>query len=403
MRWDAVLELNMLSDTVEVNKQSGRPGHHSALMPIDDDHPLSVLHIGKYYPPHRGGVETHLHHLVSHQTSRMAVEVVVANDRGVTETERVDGATVTRVASLGTVASMPICPTLPLKLRGRLESIVHLHVPNPWAAQAYLMSGHEGRLVITHHADTLGRPTLRKLVDPFVRRVMERAKAIIVTSKRYLESSEELATFHSKCRVIPLGIDGEPFKTQLPDRVEAIQAKYGPRIIIAVGRLVSYKGFEFLLQAMQDVDATLLLIGDGPAKKDLEAATQKFGIGNKAHLLGAVENLVPYYKAAMMLVLPSVSRAESFGMVQVEAMASGIPVINTEIDSGVPEVSLDGITGITVPPRNAASLAQAIRTLLDYPEVRSRYGQAGLVRAQEEYSAQRMAQSTFEVYQSILI
>ncbi|MGB2667137.1 MAG: hypothetical protein WAK48_24265, partial [Candidatus Acidiferrum sp.] len=100
---------------------------------------LSVLHIGKFYPPHRGGVETHLHHLVSYQTSRMSVEVVVANDRAATETEMIDGAKITRVASYGTVASLPICPSLPWKLTGHKESIVHLHVPNPWAAQSYLM------------------------------------------------------------------------------------------------------------------------------------------------------------------------------------------------------------------------------------------------------------------------
>jgi glycosyltransferase involved in cell wall biosynthesis len=393
----------MRSDSVEVKQREDRLlGNEGALNVGHLDRPLSVLHIGKFYPPHRGGVETYLRHLVCEQVGQMAVEVVVANDRALTETGSVDGARVTRVACFGTIASQPICPSLPWKLIGRDDSIVHLHVPNPWAAQAYLMSGHTGRLIISHHADTLGRRHLRKLVDPFVRRVMQRADAIIVASKRYLDTSEELVEFRAKCHLIPYGIETGRYKRELLTEVHQIRETYGPRLIVAVGRLVSYKGFEYLLRAMQSVDATLLLIGDGPARKELEAARQQLGVTQKVQLLGAIEDPTPYYKAAMMLVLPSVSRAESFGMVQVEAMAAGIPVVNTQIDSGVPEVSVDGVTGITIPPRDPDSLATAMRTLLDCPEMRIRYGQAALARAHKEYTARRMAEDTLAVYESVL-
>jgi glycosyltransferase involved in cell wall biosynthesis len=367
---------------------------------------LSVIHIGNYYAPHTGGIETHLRDLVSWQSSRVPVQVVVANvvakARLTTETEILDGAQITRVACFGILASQPICPSLPWKLKGRSDSIVHLHLPNPWAAQAYLISGHKGKLVISHHADTLGRRQLRRLVGPLVRRAMKRAEAIIVPSQRYLDSSEELADFRGKCRFIPYGIDGNGFRVDAEAEVRGIQAKYGPRLIVAVGRMVPYKGFEYLLQAMREVDATLLLIGNGPLRGQLEAAVERLGIGRKVHLLGHVGNLVPYYKASQMLVLPSVSRAESFGIVQLEAMAAGIPVVNTDLDSCVPEVSVDGVTGITVPPKDAKALANAIRTLLDDPETRAKYGRAALVRANEEFSAQRMAERTFEVYQSVL-
>jgi rhamnosyl/mannosyltransferase len=270
------------------------------------------------------------------------------------------------------------------------------------AAQAYLMSGHEGKLVISHHADTLGRRNLRRLVDPFVRRVMKRAAAIIVGSRRYLNTSEELADFRAKCRFIPYGIGVDVFRAEATAEVHAIHAKYGRRLILAVGRLVPYKGFDFLLRAMQCVDATLLLIGNGPQRDQLEASIGRLGITRKTHLLGHVENLVPYYKASQLLVLPSVSRAESFGIVQIEAMAAGIPVVNTDIDSGVPEVSINGVTGITVRPKDPGALADAIRMLLDNPGVRAKYGQAASVRANQEFSARRMAESTFDLYQSVL-
>jgi glycosyltransferase involved in cell wall biosynthesis len=381
---------------------SSKTGEQNALFRGQARGPTGILHIGKYYPPHVGGMETHLQYLVSHQSSLLSVEVVVANDRFVTQTEVVDGAIITRVASFGTLASQPICPGLPWKMAGRGETMVHLHLPNPWAAQAYLMSGHKGVLIVTHHSDTLGRRHLRRFVEPSVRRVMKRAKAIIVTSKRYLENSEELAGFHDKCHIVPLGIDVEEFKAESMEEVRAIRAKYGPRLIVSVGRLVPYKGFEFLLQAMKNIDATLLLIGSGPLQEQLESAVERLGIAGKAHLLGHVGDIVPYYRAAQMLVLPSVSRAESFGMVQLEAMACGIPVVNTELDSGVPEVSLHGVTGITVPPKDPKALAHAIRTLLDDAKTRANYGQAAAVRVGEKFTARQMAESTLRVYESVL-
>jgi rhamnosyl/mannosyltransferase len=363
---------------------------------------LSVLHIGKYYPPFMGGIETYLKCLVSQQGANMPVEVVVANDRLRTRREALDGARITRVASLGTIASMPLCPTLPWNLTGRSESIVHLHMPNPWAAQAYLMSGHKGQLVMSHHADTIGRRQLRKFVDPFVRRAMHRAAAIIVASDRYLASSEELRDFRGKCRVVPYGIDRCVCDPQLLTKTRELSAKYGTRLILAVGRLVPYKGFDVLLEAMKQVDATLLLIGTGPLQKQLELTIERLGIEAKAHLLGHVEDLEPYYESASMLVLPSVSRAEAFGVVQIEAMAAGIPVVNTDLDSGVPEVSLHGVTGITVPPKDSRALAEAINLLLGNEEMRLKYGRAAAVRAREEYSASRMAESTLQVYTSVV-
>jgi rhamnosyl/mannosyltransferase len=377
-------------------------GEKPLLAQVAETYPTSVLHIGKFYRPHTGGMETHLGHLVSYQSARMAVEVVVANDRPVNKNELLDGARITRVASFGSLASQPICPWLPMKLAGRSESIVHLHLPNPWAAQAYLMSGHKGKLVITHHADTLGRRHLRKLVDPIVRRAMNCAEAIIVTSKGYLESSEELAGYRDKCRVVPLGIDGEAFREDATKAVGAIREKYGTRVILAVGRLVPYKGFEFLVEAMQHVDAKLVLIGTGPQWEQLEAIRKSLSVANKVQLLGHVEDLVPYYKASKMLVLPSVSRAESFGIVQLEAMASGIPVINTRVESGVPEVSIHDVTGLTVPPKDPRALAQAINLLLNNEETRIKYGQAARARAREEFSVQCMAESTVELYRTVL-
>ncbi len=337
---------------------------------------FSVLHIGKYYPPYPGGMETHLRDLAVRQTGAARVNVIVANSAPRQEHSVIDGVSVTRVARYGTIASMPVCPSLMAAIRRSPADLVHIHMPNPGAALAFLMSGHPGKLIITHHADTLGRRTLRHLSDPFVIRLMQRASCILVTSNRYLESSEELAPFQDKCRIVPLGIDLE--STTRTDRgaVEQLRRQFGDRIILAVGRLVPYKGFDVLIRAMKEVDGKLILIGSGPQSSALAGLSVSEGVQSRVTMLGHVEELSPYFAAASVFVLPSVTRAEAFGMVQLEAMAAGLPIINTDIDSGVPEVSIHGKTGITVPPMDTLALSHAMVLLLDRKDLQVQFGEA---------------------------
>jgi glycosyltransferase involved in cell wall biosynthesis len=364
--------------------------------------PNGVLHLGKYYPPHMGGMEVYLQQLVSGQSKVMDVAVIVANDLRRTQIEVVDGVKISRVLSLGVLASMPITPTMAWHIRQDTADLVHLHMPNPGAALSLLATRHKGELVITHHADTLGRKQLRRLSDPLVRRVMERCGAIIVTSKRYLDSSDELAPFHDKCHIIPLGIDPTRFEGDGIGARQGIRAKYGDRLILAVGRLVPYKGFEYLIRSMVNVNGTLLLVGEGPLRESLLNCIRKYGVQDKVVLLGHVDDIAQYYKAASIFVIPSITRAEAFGVVQMEAMASGIPVINTDIPSGVPEVSVHGKTGLTVPPKDPETLANAITLLLDNPALRLQFGEAARERVRDKFSVGKMVAQTMNVYHSVM-
>lgn len=357
---------------------------------------MRVLHIGKYYPPHMGGIEKHLQQLVCRQSRILQVSVIVANDARRTESAWLDGARIDRIASFGTLASMPLTPGLARAVRRGEADLIHLHTPNPGGAAAILAAGARQRLIVTHHADTLGRRFLRRLVEPAVSRVMQRASTIIVTSRRYLDSSDELRPYRDKCRVIPLGID-------LPAEPASLSGGLRPqgarRLVLAVGRLVPYKGFDILIRAMKAVDAQLLLIGTGPKLEYLQEIIRQESLEDKVTLRGRVDDLRPWFRSASVFVLPSVSRAEAFGIVQLEAMAAGLAVINTDIDSGVPEISIDGKTGLTVPPGNVAALAEAIQLLLDRSDVREQFGKAAQARVYAEFSADLMAQRTLEVYQ----
>jgi len=363
-----------------------------------------VLHLGKFYPPHMGGIEVYLQNLVARQSGVMDVDVLVANDRRRTDFDVLDGARICRVGSLGMLASMPITPTMGWHLRRHETDLIHFHTPNPGGALAILGSGYKGKIVITHHSDTLGREYLKWMSDRFVLRVMERASRIIVTSERYLASSKELHPFRHKCVVIPLGLEMERFENPDEMAVSRIKAEYGDRIIIAVGRLVPFKGFEYLIRAMKNVTGILLLIGAGPQRDFLQECILECGVENRVHLIGNVDNALipPYYRAASVFVMPSITRAESFGIVQLEAMASGISVVNTDIPSGVPEVSVHGVTGITVSPKDPEALSNAINLLLRDVALRQRFGRAARERVRNGFSAERMVEQTIKLYRSVI-
>jgi rhamnosyl/mannosyltransferase len=368
----------------------------------EEGYAARVLHLGKYYPPHMGGMETHLQALVRGISGKYSIEVLVANDHVCRQVEHLDGSMIRRVPTFGTLASMPVTPTLPYEFWRSHADLVHIHTPNPGAAFSLAVSGYRGPLIITHHSDTLGRRQLSCLTAPFIRHVMTRADAIIVTSQRYLDSSNELVPYARKCHIIPLGIGEEAFRTPRAVDVQDIQEKFGPHIVLAVGRLVEYKGFPYLIRAIKQLDANLVIIGTGPEASALQSLANDLNIQSRVHFVGRVIELAPYFAAAEIFAFPSISRAEAFGMVQLEAMAAGLPVVNTDIQSAVPEISIHGQTGWTVPPGDSEALANALQSLLENNELRQHMGEAARTRAMTKYGVEQINERTMELYEAVL-
>ena len=225
---------------------------------------------------------------------------------------------------------------------------------------------------------------------------LRRSAAIVASTPNYVESSAVLRTVKDRCRVIPYGIPAADFERVDPEAVQTIKDRYGPNIIVAVGRMVYYKGFKYLIRAMKNVRGRLLLVGAGPLKAELEAESRT--VGDRVVFLEDVENVVPYLHAAEVFVLPSVARSEAFGIVQLEAMACGKPIVNTALDSGVTFVSVDKITGLTVPPEDSEALAAAITFLLEHPELRAKYGAAARDRVRRLFTVEAMAHSMLQLY-----
>jgi rhamnosyl/mannosyltransferase len=223
---------------------------------------LRVLQLGKYYYPHSGGIETHLRLLTDALSATSEVEVLVHNTARSTVRERVGSVDVTRVATLA-LASTEFSPALVRELSGRSYDVLHLHTPNPMGMLAYYLAKKpvEHRLIVTHHSDVVRQIWLRRAFQPVFAGVMRRADAIVVTSKRYLDTSLELKPYREKCVVIPYGIPLTEPGGPVPSVVDEFSSRHGGRVILCIGRLVYYKGFEVILAAMARVDAGLLIVG----------------------------------------------------------------------------------------------------------------------------------------------
>lgn len=349
-----------------------------------------------------GGIETHLQTLCSLLRDRVSLEVIVFGDDRHTVEEVVDGIHVVRLGKSLDIAGAPISWTLTSRIRAAAADIVHIHLPNPFATIAYLASNHRGRLVVSYHGDIVRQRILSPFYNPVLHATLLRAAAILVATPNHISSSPMLLKHESRCHVVPYGIDVEHFRSSFAEEAATLREQAGRPLILGVGRLVYYKGFEVLIRSMREVDAGLVIIGEGPLHRQLEATARSEGVSDRVTILGGVPDLRPYYQACDIFVLSSVAKSEGFGIVQLEAMASGKPVINTSLPSGVPFVSVDGLTGLTVPPSDPAALSEAMNRLLRDQPLRTRFGEAGIRRVVDHFSREAMAERTVEVYDRIL-
>jgi glycosyltransferase involved in cell wall biosynthesis len=368
---------------------------------------LRVLHLGKYYPPVSGGMERVLQLLCEHERRVTDSEVLVVNTSLRTVRESWRGVPVTRVARLGAIGSVGVCPTFPWELHRRTADVHVIHEPNPLALVSDFVARQSGPVVVWYHSEVL-RPAwkYRLMYRPFLKRVLDRAARIVVSSPRIAEHATELQAYRHKCAVIPFGVELSRFEltASIAARAREIRSRHRGCLVLFVGRLVPYKGVNVLIDALRDVEATAVVVGGGPLGPVLREHARVAGVSPRVQFAGEVEEqeLLALYHACDMLVLPSVTHAEAFGMVQIEAMACGKPVICTDLPSGVPWVNQHGRTGLVVGPGDPAALAEAITMLRDDSPMRQRMGVAARRRVEQEFTAERMAERTVALYHEVV-
>lgn len=343
-----------------------------------------------YYPPVFGGIEKHINTICEGLQTKFDITALVANRSPLTEIVNIDGVEVIKAGTLTRLQSAPISLPMPFWLKNTKADILHFHLPCPTAIISYFLARPKGKVIVTYHSDIVRQKWAVGFYKPLVEKFLNMADFIIATSPNYIESSAILNKFRHKCIVIPLGIDLSKFKYLEPEE---------PTVLF-VGKLRYYKGLEYLIAAMKDIDAKLLVIGTGTEEKKLKTLSSQLNINHKIAFLGNVseERLPCYYSNCSVFVLPAVERSEAFGTVQLEAMASGKPVVSTNLKTGVPWVNQDSVTGLIVPPKDIKALANAINKLLQNPSLRGELGKNARLKAEKEFSQEKMLKSIIELY-----
>lgn len=369
---------------------------------------ISVVHVAKYYPPVSGGMERVVESLCSSTRGHVDSRVIAFNTSRATIEDDVDGVNVMRLGVDLVAGSVPISRRLPGALRRARADVMVLHEPNPWALLSAAIARPRMPLAIWFHSEVI-RPRLQYALfyEPLVRAVYGRARRIIVSSPALAEHARALVPYRDRIRVIPFGIDLSRWRATPAIEARAAEIRRsanGRPLVLFAGRMVPYKGLDVLLRALAPLDVAAILVGDGPSRTAAMQTARAIGADGRVQFPGEVPavELVALCHACDLLVLPSVTRAEAFGYVQLEAMACRKPVVSTRLESGVPWVNRHGETGLTVPPGDAAALRDAIATLAADPRLRAQLGEAGRARVESEFSLARMAERTIAVYEEVL-
>ena len=372
---------------------------------------MRILYLYKDYYPVLGGIENHIRTLAEGMHSRgEQPHVLVTNTANRTLEETVGGVPITKTARQVNISSAPLSLQFFNAVR-RLEQgvdIAHAHMPYPPGEMAHLLLGRARRFVASYHSDIVRQRVLGALYRPFLWQVLAQARLIAVSNPLYIQDSVFLRRHAQKCRIVPYGQDWTRFAATPEVTAAAAEwrARYDNRpLLLFVGRLRHYKGVNVLIEAMQQLpDATALIVGIGPFAEEWQLGAQSAGVSDRVHFLGEQPDaaLPTLYHAADIFVLPSTNRAETFGIVQSEAMACGCPLVCTELGTGTSYVNQNEVTGLVVPPNDAPALAAALRRLLDNPHLRRQMGEAGRQRAHTHFSLEAMLDRTLDLYREAL-
>lgn len=354
---------------------------------------MRILQLAKYYWPRSGGMERVVQGLADGLVERgHEVEVVAVTAFGDPRPGQKRRANVTRAWSLAPVGTQELAPAY-IAAAWRRADVIHLHHPHSLADVSYALRPSLAPLVVTQHADY---PSAKYKLPGWY--ALKRAEAIVVPSNAHIALSRELKGFEHKVHVIPFGIDEARWELVPPP------LPGNPPRAIFIGRLVEWKGVDFLLRALELVpDLRLDIVGTGPERRRLETLSRALAVADRVKFWGEYpdDDLPRRMADADFLVLPSVSVDEMFGMVLLEAMAAGRPVITTAVPSGVREVNIAGVTGLEVPIRDVNALAHAMRTLAEDAPLRERLGAAGKARVKERFTVGRMAEAHLDLYAKV--
>ena len=371
---------------------------------------LRILHAYKFYYPFEGGIPTIIKQITQGLKLQTHQEVLTTHTKFFGRNEMIDDISVCRLGSYGELFSLPLTPHYPAVLWKQAHDfdIVDYHFPMPWVDAAVALYWPKRTKLIVHwHSKIISQTKIAHMLQPMIQRCLKRADRIVVADSDHIMQSPWLDKFKEKCVVIPHGINSDDWQnlnTYERNQISHLQKNHG-RYILAVGRLVDYKGFPVLIKAMQQVmpHYKLLIVGEGCLETKLKLLVEKLKLNERVHFCGRVshQQLKCLYHGSDLFALPSITENESFGIVQLEAMACAKPIVNTRLNSAVPLVARHEQEALTVSPNSPDELAIAINKVLSDHELGQFLGIKGRQRVQTIFSEKKFLNDTLELYNSL--
>ncbi|MCL1669411.1 glycosyltransferase [Elizabethkingia ursingii] len=370
---------------------------------------MKVLQLGKFYPI-RGGVEKVMYDLMlGLSEEKVYCDMLCAS----TEDHPAGIININPYAKLIVeatkvkLAATMLAPSLIIKLRkiAKDYDIIHIHHPDPMASLALFLSGFKGKVVLHWHSDILKQKTLLKLYKPLQDWLIKRADIIVGTTPVYVKESPFLNNFRHKIDYIPIGV--EPLIAD-KGKVDKLKQKYkNKHIVFSLGRLVEYKGYEYLIKAAQHLDENYQIIigGKGPLMESLTNLIAELGVQNRVTLLGFVDDddISGYFEACDMFCLSSIWKTEAFAIVQIEAMSCGKPIVSAHIPgSGVGWVNQNEVSGLVVESENDVALAEAIKRISTDEDLQKRLSEGSKKRYEEYFTRKKMTEKSLDIYRNVL-
>lgn len=354
---------------------------------------MKILELGKYYPPYSGGIEIYTQFCAEELAKDHQVECLVFNTGKKTIIDNINNINVIRCSSFGNFSSQELSLSMFWYLWKKKPDVIHFHAPNPLVSLFLLLIKKNALIVVTHHTDIDVKKKFSNIAKWLYNKILIRSVAIIAFTKTYAHSSEELIQFKDKLHIIPHGVDESSLlpNHEIDESIKEIKKNKDKSFfeVFFIGRHVSYKGVDVLLKAIAllDDNVHLKIAGSGPETINYHKLVEKLKIKHKVTFLGnliGTEKIAPY-RTCDVVVLPCITRIESFGIVLVESQLAKKPTITSNIESGVKEVTQDGETGLVFETGNEESLKRAIEKLQHNRALAIEMGEKGYQRAQENY------------------
>jgi glycosyltransferase involved in cell wall biosynthesis len=281
--------------------------------------------------------------------------------------------------------------------------LIHYHFPWPFADLVHWWVSPKKPTVLTYHSDIIRQNLLLKFYRPFKQSFLRSVDHIVATSPNYLNTSGVLQSFSDKTSIIPIGLDQEIYLNADPSQIGYYRNIFGKRFFLFIGAFRYYKGLTFLIQSARIIPYPIVIVGSGPAEKELKALASKYQLNN-VFFLGQIPegNKKALLAACFSIIFPSNLRSEAFGVSLLEGTIFGKPLISCEIGTGTSYINIDRLTGLVVAPSDPVALSNAMTWLWNHPNQAEEMGKNAHARFEQLFTSKQMSQSYYQLYQNLL-